>query len=126
MKKNNQLFVEFLLRQDRVTAAELYNYIIPRARLIAYSYSRNEEDAKDIAHDAFEKFLRRLSKIQADNVAETNWEGYFITIVKNRAKDFLRKKLPEFMESEKLERIDQYTAIGPRIDEKLFLLQSKN
>lgn len=72
---------------------------------MAYSYTKNQEDAMDVLQDSIEKAYRALKKGQKPD----QLNGWFYRILINTAIDFIRKnKRLFYMESEKLEFLMTY------------------
>lgn len=74
----------------------------------AYSYIKDQYEAEDITHTTFEKFYKIINKI--DDVEDKKIKSLMITIAKNTAIDFLRKKRP--FPIEKIEEFCSETDIG--------------
>lgn len=71
-----------------------------RFYLLAYSYTKNEQDALDIVQDSIQKALQSLHRLQY----EEQLKSWFYKIVVNTALDFLRKqKRVHVMEEGQLE-----------------------
>lgn len=90
----------------------LQHYIIENKEAhyrMAYSYTKNKEDALDVVQDSIEKALRAYKKLAVPD----NLNSWFYRILINTAIDFTRKnKRIVLMEQEKmaflLESEDQY------------------
>ena len=77
---------------------------------LAYSYTKNEQDALDVVQDSFQKALLSLSRLQD----EQHMKSWFYKIVVRTAIDFLRKhKREQVVGNEKIvmlspQQIDTY------------------
>lgn len=70
-------------------AYELYKKPVYRK---VYSYVNNQYDAEDITHTTFEKFYKIIDKLE--DINNISIKSLILTIAKNAAIDFLRKKKP--------------------------------
>ncbi|MEO4055668.1 sigma-70 family RNA polymerase sigma factor [Solibacillus sp. CAU 1738] len=93
-----QLFVSFI----RANKERFY--------LLAYSYTKNEQDALDVVQDSIQKALQSIHTLKD----EQQLKSWFYKIVSRTAIDFLRKhKRMQVMEDEKLafftpQQVDTY------------------
>ncbi len=73
-------------------AQEAFGVLVTRyqrpAYLVALSVTGNPEDAEDVAQEAFLVALKRLE----DNREPERFGGWFLTIVRNRARNLLRRE----------------------------------
>ena len=81
-----------ILEQVLAGHTDLYGEIFSRhkdrAFGLAFQYVRNREEAKDVVQEAFVKAFQNLNKFKLDR----NFAAWFLTIVRNLAIDFLRKR----------------------------------
>jgi RNA polymerase sigma-70 factor (ECF subfamily) len=81
-----------LVRATLKGAQEAFGVLVTRyqrpAYLVALSVTGNPEDAEDVAQEAFLVALRRLE----DNRDPERFGGWFLTIVRNRARNLLRRE----------------------------------
>lgn len=93
-----------LVRASLTGAQEAFGVLVTRyqrpAYLVALSVTGNPEDAEDVAQESFLVALKRLE----DNRDPERFGGWFLTIVRNRARNLLRR--------EKIRRTD---ALSPEL-----------
>jgi RNA polymerase sigma-70 factor (ECF subfamily) len=81
-----------LVRAALEGAQDAFGVLVTRyqrpAYLIALSVTGNPQDAEDVAQESFLVALRRLE----DNRNPERFGGWFLTIVRNRAKNVLRRE----------------------------------
>ena len=81
-----------LVRATLTGAQEAFGVLVARyqrpAYLVALSVTGNPEDAEDVAQEAFLVALKRLE----DNRDPDRFAGWFLTIVRNRARNLLRRE----------------------------------
>ena len=81
-----------LVRATLTGATEAFGVLVTRyqrpAYLVALSVTGNAEDAEDVAQEAFLVALKRLD----DNRDPERFAGWFLTIVRNRARNLLRRE----------------------------------
>jgi len=81
-----------LVRAALKGAQEAFGVLVTRyqrpAYLVALSVTGNPEDAEDVAQEAFLVALKRLE----DNRDPEKFAGWFLTIVRNRARNLLRRE----------------------------------
>ena len=81
-----------LVRASLKGAQEAFGILVGRyqrpAYLVALSVTGNPEDAEDVAQESFLVALRRLE----DNRDPERFGGWFLTIVRNRARNLLRRE----------------------------------
>ncbi len=81
-----------LVRAALGGAQDAFGVLVTRymrpAYLVALSVTGNPEDAEDVAQEAFLVALKRLE----DNREPERFGGWFLTIVRNRAKNLLRRE----------------------------------
>jgi RNA polymerase sigma-70 factor (ECF subfamily) len=81
-----------LVRAALGGAQEAFGVLVTRyqrpAYLVALSITGNPQDAEDVAQEAFLVALKRLE----DNREPERFGGWFFTIVRNRAKNLLRRE----------------------------------
>lgn len=59
--------------------------------LTAYYYLKDEEDAKDVVSDVFERLLK-LTDTELSELLNNNIKGYLFIVVKHKCFDFLKTK----------------------------------
>lgn len=79
---------------------DLYEATRPAAYFTALKIARNEQDAEDILQEAY---IQLLDKIKSLENPQT-FPSWFNQIVANKAKDYLKKKNPQFLEDAGAER----------------------
>ena len=80
------------LKTGDVTYFEhLYREYYPKAVFFAQQYIRNEEEAKEIAQDAFVTLWEKRATIKP----ELSIRAYILTIVRNQCLNVLRKRITE-------------------------------
>jgi RNA polymerase sigma-70 factor (ECF subfamily) len=81
-----------LVRVALEGSQEAYGVLVTRymrpAYLVALSVTGNPQDAEDVAQESFLVAMKRL----ADNRDPQRFGGWFLTIVRNRAKNLLRRE----------------------------------
>jgi RNA polymerase sigma-70 factor (ECF subfamily) len=81
-----------LVRATLAGAQEAFGVLVTRyqrpAYLVALSVTGNPEDAEDVAQEAFLVALKRLE----DNRDPDRFAGWLLTIVRNRARNLLRRE----------------------------------
>lgn len=81
-----------LVRAAQAGAQDAFGALVTRymrpAYLVALSVTGNPEDAEDVAQESFLVALRRLE----DNRDPERFGGWLLTIVRNRAKNLLRRE----------------------------------
>lgn len=81
-----------LVREAQRGSQEAFGVLVTRymrsAYLVALSVTGNQEDAEDVAQDSFLVALKRLE----DNRDPERFGGWLLTIVRNRAKNLLRRE----------------------------------
>jgi RNA polymerase sigma-70 factor, ECF subfamily len=81
-----------LVRRALAGEASAFSELVTRyqraAYLVAYGVTRRHEDAEDVAQEAFLVALERLEECRDPD----RFAGWFTTIVKNRARNLLRRE----------------------------------
>jgi RNA polymerase sigma-70 factor, ECF subfamily len=81
-----------LVRRALAGDARAFSELVARyqraAYLVAYGVTRRHEDAEDVAQEAFLVALERLEECREPD----RFAGWFTTIVKNRARNLLRRE----------------------------------
>lgn len=81
-----------LVRAAQAGSQEAFGMLVSRymrpAFLVALSVTGNPEDAEDVSQESFLVALKRLE----DNREPERFGGWFLTIVRNRAKNLLRRE----------------------------------
>jgi RNA polymerase sigma-70 factor (ECF subfamily) len=86
------LFLISFCEGDNTAIATQYKCWLPELYLIAYRYTKNQEQAEDIVADCFEKLLQMpLEKRKQKFIEEEiNLKALLIVIVKNKCLDYLK------------------------------------
>ncbi len=82
---------------------KLYNQYKNIMYWVAYDICKNEQDAEDIVEEAFIKVIKILYKIVEDEIDTIRCKNLMITIAKNTAIDFIRKREHEMISTEVVE-----------------------
>ncbi len=74
------------------TISSIYKELAPQLLLTAYYYLKNEEDAKDVVSDVFERLLK-LNDTELNELLHSNEiKGYLFIVVKHKCFDFIKVK----------------------------------
>lgn len=73
------------------TLGNIYSELSPELLLTAYYYLKDEDDAKDIVSDVFERLLK-LTDTELSELLNNNIKGYLFIVVKHKCFDFLKTK----------------------------------
>ncbi len=90
MQLTDQELVRAYLNGDRAAFDQLVLRYLKPVYSVALHYAKNQEDAEDLAQDAFVKVLRHLKKFDA----QKNFKPWILQIARNTALDWLKKKKP--------------------------------
>jgi RNA polymerase sigma-70 factor (ECF subfamily) len=86
-RTDGELVAAALTGQSRAFGALVTRYMRP-GYLVAFSVTGNPEDAEDVAQEAFLVALERLEDCRDPD----RFGGWFLTIVRNRARNLLRRE----------------------------------
>lgn len=86
-RTDGELVAAALKGQNRAFGSLVTRYMRP-AYLVAFSVTGNPEDAEDVAQEAFLVALKRLEDCRAPD----RFGGWLLTIVRNRARNLLRRE----------------------------------
>ena len=78
------------LQKNNISA--LYSSLAPELLLTAYYYLKNEEDAKDVVSDVFERLLKLSDEELSDLLINDGIKGYLFIVVKHKCFDFMKVK----------------------------------
>ena len=86
------LYLISLCEGDNTAIAMQYKKWLPELYLIAYRYTKNQEQSEDIVADCFEKLLQMPleKRKQKFIVEEINLKALLIVIVKNKCLDYIK------------------------------------
>ena len=82
--------IEKVKQHDQAAFEELYNQYYQMGFSLALQFVKNEDDAMDIIQDAFITICNKIDTL--DN--PERFKSWYMQIVANRCKDFLKKKNP--------------------------------
>lgn len=90
MNNNFKHVIEAALKGDKRGFEELYNMTKRNAYFVAFSITKNEQDALDIMQDSYLKAFNHLGTVNPPEMFD-NW---FNKIVANESKNYIKKKKP--------------------------------
>lgn len=92
IKNNFELYLKSFCDGDNTAIATQYKCWLPELYLIAYRYTKNQEQSEDIVADCFEKLLQMpLEKRKQKFIdEEINLKALLIVIVKNKCLDYIK------------------------------------
>lgn len=82
---------------------EFYKLTSPKAYFIALKITQNEHDAEDILQESYIKALEKINEIDTSQ----NINSWFLKIVSNKSKDFLKSKKCIVFDSEEESYLDE-------------------
>ncbi len=87
--KESEIYLSGLLKGDREVVSEIYRKFYPKVKAFVLVNKGNEEDAKDIFHDAL---MHLIITYKERSLKINSFEAYFFTICKNIWKNILKNK----------------------------------
>ncbi len=88
--ESDRVFIESFLGGDEGSFAALVERHLSMTYKFVYRYVQNQDDASDVVQEVFIKAWKYLERFDVDR----NFKTWLLTIAKNTALDFLKKKRP--------------------------------